>query len=103
MRRRASPPACGGPTRGGAVRPLQPHIGKQLVRSRKGPVELPGERRVHWAPSSFWGHRYALRDKGSRELLETSRGGFGKVRLTIQPDARGSEELPLLVLLSAIS
>jgi len=66
-----------------------------------GTLELPAARRFRWTQVSFWRQRYAFRDEHSREVLQTSGGSFGKQRLSIHPEARGVEELPLLALLSA--
>jgi hypothetical protein len=65
-----------------------------------GTLELPPSRRYQWTQVSFWRQRYAFRDERSREMLQAYGGSFGKLRVSIGPEARGVEELPLLVLLS---
>ena len=66
-----------------------------------GTLELAEARRFRWTQVSFWRQRYAFRDDRSRDLLQASGGACGKLRLSIDPAARGVEELPLLALLSA--
>ena len=66
-----------------------------------GTLELPAARRFRWTQTSFWRQRYAFRDDRARDLLQTCGAGHGKLRLSIGPEARGVEELPLLALLGA--
>ena len=65
-----------------------------------GTLELPRGRRVRWTQVNFWQQRYAFRDERGRNLVHACATAFGKLRLTIDPEARGIEELPLLALLS---
>ena len=66
-----------------------------------GTLELPRARRMRWTQVSFWRQRYAFRDDRARDLVQTCGAGHGRLRLSINPEARGVEELPLLALLGA--
>jgi hypothetical protein len=65
-----------------------------------GMLELAGGARFFWKMASFWKQEYAFRDDHGLDLVRARSTAFGKVRLSLDPAARGLAELPILALLA---